>query len=109
MKDESGKVSQEGNEEKTTPFFGTGYEQSQFIREREAKKNMGKVAETESIPSEERMENPEEYEGFENEELDTDRGRKKASGVYSAEEVPEGKTRGEWASDEASRDKLSED
>lgn len=34
MKDQQAKVSEEG--EKTTPFFGTGYEQGQFIRDREA-------------------------------------------------------------------------
>ena len=40
------------------------------------------------------MENPEDYEGFENEELH-DKSSRKSSGLYSAEEVPEGKTRGE--------------
>ena len=54
---------------------------------------MGQVSENESIPSEERMENPEDYEGFENEDLH-DRSGSKSSGRYSAEEVPEEKTRG---------------
>ena len=51
---------------------------------------MGQVPEQESIPSEERMENPEEFEGFENEEFySEDRNRSRTSGRYSQEEIPE--------------------
>lgn len=51
--------------EQETPFFGTGFERSQYER----RKQFGKVPEEESIPSEEAMENPEVFEGFENEEV----------------------------------------
>jgi hypothetical protein len=85
----------ETENEKTTPFFGTGYEQAQFIREKEARSKLGQVADQESIPSEERMENPEEFEGFENEDQSAeDRNHRRTSGRYSQEEVPEGKGRG---------------
>ncbi len=56
---------------------------------------MGQVAESESIPNEEKMENPEEFEGFENEEFAEEKPRTRSSRVYSPEEVPEGKTRGQ--------------
>ena len=98
-------VSKEG--EKTTPFFGTGFEhimdlqmhieQAQYIREKERTKNMGQVPEQEGVMNEERMENPEEFEGFEN-EGDRDEKeftkRRSSSGVYSPEELPSGKSRG---------------
>ena len=88
-------VSKEG--EKTTPFFGTGFEQAQYIREKERSKNMGQVPEQEGVMNEERMENPEEFEGFEN-EGDRDEKeftkRRSSSGVYSPEELPSGKSRG---------------
>jgi hypothetical protein len=55
-------------------------------------KQFGKVPEEESIPSEEAMENPEVFEGFENEE---EKRSSKYRRRYSAEEQNGGKTRGQ--------------
>ncbi len=84
-----GEHAQEGE----TPFFGTGFEQGQYLREKEAAEHkLGQVRSEESIPSEEKMENPEEFEGFENEE---EKRSSKYRSRYSAEEQNGGKTRGQ--------------
>ena len=49
---EKEEVSKEG--EKTTPFFGTGFEQAHYIREKERTKNTSQVPEKEGATNNER-------------------------------------------------------
>lgn len=50
---EKEEVSKEG--EKTTPFFGTGFEQAHYIREKERTKNLSQVPEKEGATNYERI------------------------------------------------------